>query len=67
MYTANLKNRLNEIFLLLGDLELMKNDIKHLSNEKEDYFKGAVEKSRFLHRAYMNCIKLMIIDAHKII
>ena len=67
MYTDNLKNRLNEIFLLLGELELLRSDIKHLSNEKEDYFKGAVEKSRFLHRTYKNCIKLLIIDANKIL
>ncbi|MDT7830732.1 hypothetical protein RQM65_18830 [Pricia sp. S334] len=67
MHTDNLKNRLNEIFLLLGELELLRSDIKHLSNGKEDYFQGAVGKSRFLHRTYKNCIKLLIIDANKIL
>ena len=67
MCTENLKNRLNESFSLLGELELLRSDIKHLSNDQEDYFRGAVEKSRFLHRTYLNCIKLLIIDVNKIL
>lgn len=63
--TEQLKKRLEETFELLVELERLKSDIKHLSNQSADYFPVAVERSNFLYRTYYNAIKLLVVDLNK--
>lgn len=67
METNQLKIKLEETYLLLVELERLKSDIQHLSNQNADYFKIAVQKSHFLYRTYFNAIKLLVIDTYKIL
>lgn len=59
--------KMSETYKLLIDLELLKSDIKHLSNREEEYFNIAVNKSKFLYKTYFNSVKLLVIDIHKIL
>ena len=67
MRTNQLKIKLEETYRLLVELERLKSDIQHLSNQNVDYFKIAVEKSHFLYRTYYNAIKILVIDTNKIL
>lgn len=67
METNQLKIKLEETYRLLVELERLKSDIQHLSNQNADYFKIAVQKSHFLYRTYFNAIKLLVIDTNKIL
>lgn len=58
---------MEETYKLLVGLELLKSDIQHLSNKEKEYFKIAINKSKFIYRTYFNSVKLLVIDIHKIL
>ncbi|MFY0712836.1 hypothetical protein J1D01_04100 [Seonamhaeicola sp. NFXS20] len=61
------EKKLSETYKLLVELEILKSDIQHLSNTEKEYFKIAVDKSKFLYRTYFNSVKILVLDIHKIL
>lgn len=58
---------IDEIADMILQIQYLKTDINYLSDKKQPYFSEVVESSQFLHRAYWNSIKLLIIDLNKLI
>ena len=61
------EERMAETYKLLVELEILKSDIQHLSNKEKEYFRIAVDKSKFLYRSYFNSVKLLVLDIHKVL
>src|SRR5690606_19651594 len=63
---TNIKKDLEEIIKILVEMEHLKNSIKELTNEKEEYFDLVVKKSHFYHKVYVNYVKVFVIDVYKL-
>lgn len=58
---------MNETYMLLVGLQLLKSDIHHLTNRDMEYYQLAIANSKFFTRMRLNLGKLIVIDIHKIL
>lgn len=58
---------IDEIGDMIMQIQYLQTDIEYLTDTTQPYFSEVVEDSQFLHRYYLNSIRLLIIDFNKLI